>query len=160
MLGVDFVISALFDTSGLRPDGDCASELPGASNTITIRKTSAGFTRAIVMSNGKAAKGYHVFAPSLALHFSCCPASDTLRTAKRLQRSIVIASVALLQFLEQLLLQMAARCLFDCASLCHYRFFLHLAFSSCSWFGGLRQVLYLRPIRAHFSLFWFCVRIH
>jgi hypothetical protein len=50
---------------------------------------------------------------------------------------------------------MPARCLFDCASLCHYRFFLHLAFSSCAWFGGLRQVLYLRPIRAHFSLFWF-----
>ena len=75
-------------------------------------------------------------------------------------QSEVMALFILVEFLEQLLLQMPARCLFNCASLCHYRFFLHLAFSSCSWFGGLRQVLYLRPIRAYFSLFWFCVRIH
>jgi hypothetical protein len=72
----------------------------------------------------------------------------------------VMALFIFFQFLEQLLFQMPARCLFDCASLCHYCFLLHLAFSWCSWFGGLRQVLYLRPIRAHSSLFWFCVWIH
>lgn len=71
-----------------------------------------------------------------------------------------MALFILFQFPEQLLFQMPARCLFDCASLCCYGFLLCLAFSPCSWFGGLRQVLYLRPIRAHFSLFWFCVRIH
>jgi len=75
-------------------------------------------------------------------------------------QSEVMALFIFFQFLEQLLFQMPARCLFDCASLCCYRFFLCLAFSSCSWFGSLREVLYLRPIRAHFSLFWFCIRIH
>ena len=43
---------------------------------------------------------------------------------------------------------MSARCFFDCASLCHYGFLLCLAFSSWSWFGGLREVLYLRPMFA------------
>ena len=56
MLGVDFVINALFDTSGFRPAGDCAMALAGASNTHPITTKSTGFTRAIVMSNGKAAK--------------------------------------------------------------------------------------------------------
>jgi hypothetical protein len=66
----------------------------------------------------------------------------------------------LFKFLEQLLFQMAARCLFNRASLCCYRFLFCLAFSPCLWFGGLRQVPDLRPMRAHFSLFWFCVGIH
>src|SRR5947199_2302878 len=97
--------------------------------------------------------------------FINAPVAAALWTARFALRSGYTQSEAmalfiLFQFLEQLLFQMPARCLFDCASLCHYRFFLHLAFSSCSWFGGLRQVLYLRPIRTDFSLFWFCVRIH
>ena len=66
----------------------------------------------------------------------------------------------LFEFLEQLLFQMRARCFFDCASLCHYGFLLCLAFSSCSRLGGVRQVPDLRPMRSHFSLFWFCVRIY
>jgi hypothetical protein len=33
MLGVDFVISALFETSGLRPEGDCA---PAILRAITV----------------------------------------------------------------------------------------------------------------------------
>jgi hypothetical protein len=56
MLGVDFVINALLDTSGFRPAGDCVMALAGASNTHPISKKSTGFTRAIVMLNGKAAK--------------------------------------------------------------------------------------------------------
>jgi hypothetical protein len=56
MLGVDFVINALFDTSGFRPAGDCVMALAGASNTHPISTRSAGFTRAIVMLNGEAAK--------------------------------------------------------------------------------------------------------
>jgi hypothetical protein len=69
-------------------------------------------------------------------------------------------SLALFQFFEQLLFQMPARCLFNCAPLCHYGFLFHLAFSPCSWFDRLRQVPDLWPMRADFSLFWFCVRIH
>ena len=160
MLGVDFVISALFDTSGFRPAGDCVMALAGASNRNAMSTKSAGFTRCNRNVKWESRKGYHVFAPSLALHFSCCPASDTLRTAKRLQLSIVMASVTLLQFLEQLLLQMASRCLFDCAPLRCDRFLLRLAFSRCSQLSGLRNVSDLWPMRAHFSLVGFCVRIH
>jgi hypothetical protein len=70
-------------------------------------------------------------------------------------QSEVMALFIFFQFLEQLLFQMPARCLFDCASLCHYSFFLCLAFSPCSRVGSLRQVPHLRALRAHFSLFWF-----
>ena len=44
-------------------------------------------------------------------------------------QSEAMALFIFFQFLEQLLFQMPARCLFDCAPLCYYRFFLHLAFS-------------------------------
>jgi hypothetical protein len=56
MLGVDFVINALFDTSGFRPAGDCAMALADTSNTHLITTKSTGFTGAIVMLNGQAAK--------------------------------------------------------------------------------------------------------
>ncbi len=70
-------------------------------------------------------------------------------------QSEVMALFIFFQFLEQLLFQMLARCLFDCASLCCYGFLLCLAFSPCSRVDSLRQVPHLRPLRAHFSLFWF-----
>jgi hypothetical protein len=84
-----------------------------------------------------------------------------LSIAKRLQhRSVSWPSVTLCDFLEQLLLQMAARCLFDCAPLCRDRFLLRLAFSPCSQLSGLRNVSDLWPMRAHFSLVGLRVRIH
>ena len=49
MLGVDFVINALFETSGFRCGGDCAEAIAGASDNTAIRKKSAGFTCATVM---------------------------------------------------------------------------------------------------------------
>jgi hypothetical protein len=49
MLGVDFVISALFDTSGLRVGGGCARELAMACKRNTIRKKLSSFTGASVM---------------------------------------------------------------------------------------------------------------
>jgi hypothetical protein len=50
MLGVDFVINALFDTSGVRPEGDWARVAPKAkSKTLAIAKTRFGFTTLIVI---------------------------------------------------------------------------------------------------------------
>jgi hypothetical protein len=48
MPGVDFVINALLETSGLRCDGDCASALPIARQRKAMIRKSAGFTRVIV----------------------------------------------------------------------------------------------------------------
>jgi hypothetical protein len=48
MPGVDFVINALFETSGLRCDCDCARALLIARQRKAMIRKSAGFTRAIV----------------------------------------------------------------------------------------------------------------
>src|SRR5882762_402717 len=62
----------------------------------------------------------------------------SLRTAKRLQGRE--ESFALFEILEQLLFQVAACRLLNCAPLGCYRFFLRLTFSRCPWLGRLRQV--------------------
>jgi len=51
MPGVDFVINALFETSGLRCDGDCATVIgtAGASKTKAANKSVVGFTRLILL---------------------------------------------------------------------------------------------------------------
>jgi len=48
MSGVDFVINALFEMSGLRCAGDCARALLTGRQRKAMIKKSAGFTRTIV----------------------------------------------------------------------------------------------------------------
>ena len=49
MAGVDLVINALFETSGLRSVGDCARIAPEAKSK-TLAKTLIGFTPPIVIA--------------------------------------------------------------------------------------------------------------
>jgi hypothetical protein len=70
------------------------------------------------------------------------------------------ASVALVEFAQQLLLQMSPRSLFDRATFVGYSLLLCLAFPPGSRFHKLRHVPDLWASRADFSLFWFCARIH
>ncbi len=60
MLGVDFVINALFETSGLRWEGDCARALfaPTASKTKATKEKIKDFTALILLcfAECKAAK--------------------------------------------------------------------------------------------------------
>src|SRR5262249_1670276 len=99
MSGVDFVINALFETSGLRWAGDCAMALAVASSARTMKKKVAAFTGAMVVSNAEPAKQI-----ACSWRHGCSSVSrydegDALRTAKRLQHSI-----SLLEFAQQLLL--------------------------------------------------------
>ena len=170
MLGVDFVISALFDTSGFRAAGDCASAIDIPTNKDPAQKKCVRFTRAILVCvyqirNSKANRSSYD-----QLSCSHGPVGGALRTPlcsataqqapKRLRQRLLTRSFALVQVFKQLLLQMPTRCFFDRTSLCCYAFFFHLAFSTCSWLGCVRHVPDLRPARADFSLFWFCVGIH
>jgi len=68
--------------------------------------------------------------------------------------------MSLVEFAQQLLLQMSPRSFFYRATLSGYALLLRLAFAPCSWFHRLRHVPDLRPARADVSLCWFCVRIH
>ena len=68
--------------------------------------------------------------------------------------------MSLVEFAQQLLLQMSPRSLFDRATLSGYALLLRLTFAPCSRFHRLRHVPDLGPARADVSLFWFCVRIH
>ena len=70
------------------------------------------------------------------------------------------SSVPLVEFAQQLLLQMSPRSLFYRATLGGYPLLLRFTFAPCSWFHRLRHVPDLGPARADVSLFWFCVRIH
>ena len=81
------------------------------------------------------------------------------RTAMRLQR-LFRKILSLIEFAQQLLLQMSPRSLFDRATLGGYALLLRLTFPPCSRFHRLRHVPDLGPMRADVSLFWFCVRIH
>jgi hypothetical protein len=69
-------------------------------------------------------------------------------------------SVALVEFAQQLLLQMPPRSLFYRATLSGYLLPLRLAFPPCSRFHRLRYVPDSGPARSDLSLFRFCVRIH
>ena len=55
MLGVDFVMSALFETSGFRCEGDCARLLPEliASKTKATKKKLINFTAGILLRGGE-----------------------------------------------------------------------------------------------------------
>jgi len=81
-----------------------------------------------------------------------------LRTAKRLQQ-LLCKILSLVDFAQQLLLQMTPRSLFDRATLSDYALLLRVTFAPCSRFHRLRHVPDLGPVRADVSLFWFCVRI-
>ena len=70
------------------------------------------------------------------------------------------ASVPLVEFAQQLLLQMSPHSLLDRATLGGYALLLRLTFAPRSRFHRLRHVPDLGPPRADASLFWFCVRIH
>jgi hypothetical protein len=72
MLGVDFVINALFETSGLRCDGDCARALLIARQRKAMIRKSAGFTGAIVASLSQMAtlQTFPVVAALWAAHFA------------------------------------------------------------------------------------------
>ncbi len=75
--------------------------------------------------------------------------------------SLVLASLfALFQFFEQLLFQVATRCLFDCAPLGCYGFFLCTAFSSRPALCGTWQVGNLRSLRTDLAFLRFGVGIH
>ena len=68
--------------------------------------------------------------------------------------------LSLVEFAQQLLLQMSPRSLFYRATLSGYALLLRLTFAPCSRFHRLRHVPDLRPARADVLLFWLCVRIH
>ena len=87
------------------------------------------------------------------------PVGGALRTARRLQR-LLYKILSLVEFAQQLLLQMSPRSLFDCATLSGYALLFRLTFVPCSRFHRLRHVPDLRPARADVLLFWLCVRIH
>jgi hypothetical protein len=72
----------------------------------------------------------------------------------------VVSSFAFFQFFEQLLFQMATRCLFDCAPLSCHGFFLRMAFSSRPALCGTWQVRNLRSLRTDFSFLRLGVGIH
>jgi hypothetical protein len=131
--GVDFVINALLETSGLRCDGDCASALVLVKQRkITIRK-AAGFTsrnRSVTISIGNAAK------LTDGLHYQIW----TARVAQRSGYSDCHAKslFSFVEFTQQLLLQMSPRSLFDRTTLGDYLLLLRLAFALCSRFHRLR----------------------
>ena len=81
------------------------------------------------------------------------------RAAMRLQR-LLRKILSLVDFAQQLLLQMTPRSLFDRATLSDYALLLRVTFAPCSRFHRLRHVPDLGPARADILLFWFCVRIH
>ena len=119
-----------------------------------IRK-STGFTRATVTSLSQMAtlqsylKGFttHLWAVSFAR-----------RSGYR--ELLCRCSVSLIEFAQQLVLQMSSRGLFDCATFGCYPLLLRLALSPCSRFQRLRHMPDFGPTRADLSLFWFRVRIH
>jgi hypothetical protein len=82
------------------------------------------------------------------------------QAAKWLQKLLWKISVSLVEFAQQLRLQMPPRSLFDRATLGGYALLLRLTLAPCSRFHRLRHVPDLGPARADVSLFWFCVRIH
>ena len=82
MPGVDFVINALLETSGLRWVGDWARALIIARNRNTIVTKLAAFTGEIVMLNGQAAK--HI---ACSWRFSASPAAAALWAARLASRS-------------------------------------------------------------------------
>jgi len=55
MADVDLVISALFETSGVRLEGDCARLLPEliTNKTNATKKTFIGFTAGILLRGGE-----------------------------------------------------------------------------------------------------------
>jgi hypothetical protein len=55
MLGVDFVIKALFETSGVRPGVDCAWELRDETRIkrAALSKNLIGFTAPILLGGGE-----------------------------------------------------------------------------------------------------------
>ena len=115
----------------------------------------------MTISNGNATKLLHRFHRSLAVS----PVVAALWAARFAQRSgysncYAKSSVSLVEFAQQLLLQMSPRSLFDRATLGGYALLLRLTFAPCSRFHRLRHVPDLGPARADVSLFWFCVRIH
>ena len=84
MPGVDFVISALFETSGFRSDGDCArAALEMKTTTIALKKTMITFTPRIVLCRAEGESVKHTvhslasFAfPSLSVSRSADPGSS------------------------------------------------------------------------------------
>jgi len=70
------------------------------------------------------------------------------------------SSVSVVEFAQQLFVQMSPRSLFDGATLGGYPLFLRLPFAPRSRFHRLRHVPDLWPARADVSLSWFCVRVH
>jgi len=76
MAGVDFVINALFETSGLRCDGDCANALPIATENITkaMKKKLIGFTALILFLSAECKSGkalpHSKTSPLLRAHFA------------------------------------------------------------------------------------------
>ncbi len=81
------------------------------------------------------------------------------QAAKRLQR-LLCKILSLVEFAQQLLLQISPRSLFYRATLSGYALLLRLTFARCSRFHALRDVPDLGPARADVSLFWFRVRVH
>jgi hypothetical protein len=68
--------------------------------------------------------------------------------------------MSLVDFAQQLLLQMTPRSLFDRTTRGGDSLLLRLTFAPCSRFHRLRHVPDLGSARADVLLFWFCVRIH
>ena len=94
--------------------------------------------------------------------FPVVAALSVPRFAQRSEYSNCYAesSVSLVDFAQQLLLQMSPRSLFDRTTLSGDPLLLRLTFAPCSRFHRLRHVPDLGSARSDVSLFWFCVRIH
>ena len=62
MAGVDLVISALFETSGVRLEGDCARLLPEltTNKTNATKKTFIDFTAPILLSRAECESVKHL----------------------------------------------------------------------------------------------------
>src|SRR5438552_18859254 len=91
MLGVDFVINALLETSGLRWGGACARVPPEetTNETIATKKKLVGFTPLILLCRVERESVKH---PAYSfLEASPC-GRHALRTAKRLQHRALTAA--------------------------------------------------------------------
>src|SRR5438477_7443550 len=117
MPGVDFVINPLLETSGLRWDADCARAVvvARASKTKETKKKLIGFTALILFLSAECKAAKHCRTPktwpSLQAHFALAFWSAAVLLP------LLISSLTIFLFFEQLLLQMSPRSLLNCSTL-------------------------------------------
>ncbi len=162
MLGVDFVIRALFETFGLRWDGDWALAFfaPTASKTKATKEKINDFTALILLRSAECKAAKHCRSPKRGRDCECIFLACILECGGAPPLFGLSFSASLFHLFEQLLFQMTAHRFFDRAPLSCHSFFLRLALSSRPALYGTWQVRNLRSLRTDFSFLWFRVRIH